>query len=104
MTFVGARITAYCSCEKCCGPRDRSGPVVGAAGVELVPGYSCAGPKELPFGTLVQIDGKEYRVDDRTADWVQRKHGVTFDIYFGTHQDALDYGRRFVDVEVLHAN
>ena len=52
------RITAYCSCEKCCGEWAKNRPngiVYGAAGVELKAGVSCASP--LPLGTAVEVEG-----------------------------------------------
>ena len=52
------RITAYCSCEKCCGEWAKNRPngiVYGAAGVELKAGVSCASP--LPLGTAEEVEG-----------------------------------------------
>ena len=63
------RITAYCSCEICCGKWAENRPdgiVYGASGEELVAGVSCASP--LPFGTVVEIEGVgTYIVQDRTS-------------------------------------
>lgn len=57
------RVTAYCSCPKCCGEwaygrdKDENGDeiVLGASGQRLVSGVSAAGT--LPFGTKVNLDG-----------------------------------------------
>ena len=71
------RVTAYCSCEKCCGEWAMNRPngiVYGAAGVELKAGVSCASP--LPLGTVVEVEGLgEYIVQDRPAQWVIDKYG-----------------------------
>ena len=71
------RVTAYCSCEKCCGEWAKNRPngiVYGAAGVELKAGVSCASP--LPLGTVVEVEGLgEYIVQDRPAQWVIDKYG-----------------------------
>lgn len=95
------RITAYCSCEICCGEwaKNRPGGIVyGAAGVELKPGVSCASP--LPFGTVVEIEGLgEYTVQDRMAQWVIDKYGEKLiDIYFDDHEAAKSFGLQYLNV------
>lgn len=91
-------VTAYCSCEKCCGKRDRpDGKIIGAAGVELTPGISVASP--LPFGTELMINGHKYIVQDRTAGWiVDRYDGRIIDIYFASHEAALEWGKQQMEV------
>ena len=100
LTYHGScRITAYCSCERCCGqwasnrPLDENGdPIVyGSSGEELIPGVSVA--CSLPYGTKIQIDGLPgtYIVQDRTAEWVQDKYnGMTVDIYMDSHEACYD--------------
>lgn len=95
------RITAYCSCEKCCGEWAKNRPdgiVYGASGEELVAGVSCASP--LPFGTVVEIEGLgEYVVQDRTAAWVVEKYGEQqIDIYFDNHEAACEFGLKYLNV------
>ena len=93
------RITAYCSCQQCCGewanarPVDEEGnPIVyGSSGIELTPGVSVA--CSLPYGTEIMIDGLPgtYIVEDRTAEWVQDKYNcMTVDIYMDDHQACYD--------------
>ena len=91
------RITAYCSCEKCCGERP-NGIVYGAAGVELKAGVSCASP--LPLGTVVEVEGLgEYIVQDRPAQWVIDKYGENqIDIYFDNHEAASAFGLKQLNV------
>ena len=103
------RVTAYCSCEKCCGkwaslrPLDENGnPIVlGASGEVLAPGISCA--STYPFGTEINLDGiGTVIVEDRTADWVVEKYGENIvDIYFDDHQTALNFGLKYVEGVVL---
>lgn len=95
------RITAYCSCEKCCGEWAKNRPdgiVYGASGEELVAGVSCASP--LPFGTVVKIEGVgTYIVQDRTSSWVVDKYGENLiDIYFDDHEAAREFGLQYHDV------
>jgi len=97
MTKLGEyTITAYCPCEICCGIWAKNRPngiVYGAAGIELQEGYSVAAPG-LPFGTILYIEGLgEYVVEDRPASWVAEKYdGKIIDIYFLSHDDALEFG------------
>jgi len=101
-TLLGTyRITAYCSCEKCCGKWAENRPngiVYGASGEELVAGVSCA--STLPFGTVIEIEGLgEYTVQDRTASWVVEKYGENLiDIYFDDHEAACEFGLQYLNV------
>lgn len=95
------RVTAYCSCEKCCGEWAKNRPngiVYGAAGVELKAGVSCASP--LPLGTVVEVEGLgEYIVQDRPAQWVIDKYGENqIDIYFDNHEAASAFGLKQLNV------
>ena len=95
------RITAYCSCKKCCGKwadNRPNGIVYGASGAELVAGVSVASP--LPFGTEIYIDGLgEYVVQDRLAKWVVEKYGENLiDVYFDNHEEAWNFGCKYLDV------
>lgn len=56
------RITGYCTCSQCCGKSDG----VTASGTTATVGRTCAAGKDLPFGTVLYIDGIGYRtVEDR---------------------------------------
>lgn len=95
------RITAYCACEKCCGEWAKNRPngiVKGAAGIALTPGYSAASP--LPFGTELYIEGYgDVVIQDRTAQWVIDKYeGKIVDIYFDNHDEALEFGCKWLNV------
>jgi len=110
LEFLGEwRITAYCSCEKCCGKWASSkyrpdGIVRGASGEQLIPGVSVAAPASLVFGTSIEIDGLgEYIVHDRMAQWVIKKHGNTIDLYMEDHKEALEFGVRILTVYSLQA-
>ncbi|MCQ2308088.1 MAG: 3D domain-containing protein [Bacteroidales bacterium] len=100
------KLTAYCSCSKCCGkwaknrPVDENGReiVKTASGARAVAGYTVAAdPSFLPFGTIVYIDGKKYCVQD-SGSAVKGKH---LDIYFDNHAEALKFGCQHKEVERL---
>lgn len=92
--------TAYCACEKCCGEWaiNRKGPVVGSTGMELIPKYSIAvDPNIIPYGSiLVDSIGNEYRADDRGGA-IKGNH---IDIYFSSHEEALNYGRQTIELAI----
>jgi 3D (Asp-Asp-Asp) domain-containing protein len=89
-----ATITAYCCCPICCGPHATG---LAANGRPPVEGETCAGPRSLPLGTIVSIEGVGLRrVTDRTA----KRFDGRFDIYFAEHQAAKAFGIREAWVEV----
>ena len=48
----------------------------------------------LPYGTKVIIDGHEYIVQDRGGVI----NGNRIDIYFESHQDALNFGVQYKEI------
>lgn len=92
--------TAYCACEKCCGEWaiNRKGPVVGSTGMELIPKYSIAvDPNIIPYGSiLVDSIENEYRADD-CGGAIKGNH---IDIYFSSHEEALNYGRQTIELAI----
>nr|DAH53412.1 MAG TPA: lytic transglycosylase [Caudoviricetes sp.] len=93
--------TAYCSCSSCCGKYAYNRPngiVYGAAGRELVEGYSIAvDPSVIPYGTIVRTEnGKEYRADD-CGGAIKGNH---IDIYFADHQKALKWGKQTIRINL----
>jgi 3D (Asp-Asp-Asp) domain-containing protein len=92
-------VTAYCACEKCCG-RWSGGPT--ASGKMPVAGVTCAGPRSIPFGTRVRIEGVGERV---VQDRLAKRFDNRFDVFFGSdeqaHGKALRFGKRTLKVEVL---
>ena len=105
------RVTAYCSCPKCCGEwaynrdKDENGDeiVLGASGQRLVSGVSAAGT--LPFGTKVNLDGfGTVVIQDRFAKWIVDKYGKdVIDLYFINHDEAVEWGVKYLEGEVLYA-
>lgn len=88
------RVTAYCPCQKCCGPKacgvTASGQPVTANG-----GRFCAADKSIPFGTMLDIPG--YGVVP-VLDRGGVIKGDRLDVYFSSHKKALAWGVRWLDV------
>lgn len=86
-------ITAYCACEKCCGKSDG----ITATGTKATEGRTIAAdPTVLPYGTKVIVNGHEYTVEDCGGAII----GNRLDIYFDSHEDALQWGRQRQEVFV----
>ena len=99
-------LTAYCSCEKCCGkwalnrPLDENGEqiVYGASGARLIEGISVAvDPDVIPYGTELYIDGNLYLAHDYGGA-VKGNH---LDVYFATHEEAWNFGKQTAEVFIL---
>lgn len=97
------KLTAYCGCSKCCGkwgenrPFDENGkPIVYTANQTIAKeGVTIAADiSVLPYGTEVIIDGHRYIVQDRGGSITGNK----IDIYFESHQAALEFGVQYKEV------
>ncbi|KKN55608.1 hypothetical protein LCGC14_0580800 [marine sediment metagenome] len=91
-------VSAYCPCERCCG--DFADGIT-ASGVPAE-GYVIAAPRQYAFGTLMTVpgyaDGRPVKVLDRGG----AIKGNRLDVFFATHQEALNWGRQYLKVEVIH--
>ena len=78
-------VTAYCPCSACCGEEDG----ITASGTQVEAGRTIAMSGEYGFGTLVYIDELGWRTCEDRGSAINGKH---IDVYFDTHQEALDFG------------
>lgn len=92
------KLTAYCSCSKCCGKWADNRPdgiVYGSIGKELIAGYSIAvDPDVIPYGTVVIINGQEYEAMDCGGAIKDNR----IDVYFSDHDEALEFGVQYAEV------
>ncbi len=106
-------VTAYCSCGSCTGwrrnwygrPVYAYGPQEGepkeigvtASGTKAGVGTIAADTGIYPFGTVMYVPGYGYgRVEDRGSAITGQK----IDLYFDSHQEALEWGRRRETVKI----
>lgn len=86
------RITAYCSCEICCGQWS-GGPT--ASGVMPQAGRTIAVDRtQIPLGTKVVINNHTYIAED-TGSAINQN---CIDIYMNSHQEALNWGVQYLPV------
>lgn len=86
--------TAYCACAKCCGKSDG----ITASGTYATQGRTIAAPSTYAFGTEIEINGNVYVVEDRGG----AIKGNRIDIFFDSHSEANNYGRRTVEGKVFY--
>ena len=87
------RVTAYCPNECCCG-KYADGTTASGHKAE---GKIVAAPKTIPFGTKVSIPGYgQGIVRDRGGAITEGR----LDVLFPTHQEALDWGVKYLEVKL----
>ena len=86
------KMTAYCSCEKCCG---KWADGYTATNTKATEGRTVAvDPNVVPLGTEIIISGKSYIAEDTGVK------GRKIDVYFDSHETALSYGVRYENVYI----
>lgn len=97
------KLTAYCSCQKCCGkwalnrPVDENGNeiVIGSSGEVLIPKVSIAvDTSVIPHGSEVVINGNTYIAHD-TGGAIK---GNRIDVYHDNHQEAREFAVQYAEV------
>ena len=87
------KVTGYCACLKCCGKTNG----ITASGTQATAGRTIAASKQFSFGTKLLINGITYTVEDRGG----AIQGDKIDVYFNTHQEALQWGVKYLPVQVV---
>lgn len=94
VTLGKYKITAYCSCAKCCGKSNG----ITASGRYASANHTIAAPGNFPIGTKLKINGVVYTVEDRGG----AINGKKIDVYVNSHSEALRWGVRYLEVELLN--
>lgn len=81
-------VTHYCACAKCCGSNADG---ITASGKQVAPGM-VAMSSTYPFGTLIEINGVMYTVEDRGGSGIENDPSRV-DIFVADHNEALRQGR-----------
>lgn len=109
LVFETYEATAYCACVKCCGIWSKQHPTRvndssfvqrTKSGTEPMQGRTIGAARDgLPLGTVVEIQGLgTYVVEDTLG---ASSTGKRIDIFFDSHQEALNWGRREVQLAVV---
>ena len=95
---VRMRVTAYCPCSKCCG--DYADGIT-ACNHRIQRGDKfVAADKTYSFGTEMIIPGYNSGQPVKVLDRGGAIKGDRLDAFFDTHQQALEWGVRYLDVRV----
>lgn len=87
-------VTAYCPCSRCSG----SYGGITSTGVRAVQGRTIAvDPNVIPYGTHVRFNGNEYVAED-CGGAIKGNH---IDLYFDSHAEALEWGKKYCEIEIL---
>lgn len=88
------KLTAYCTCEKCCGEWADG---ITYSGTKATPGRTIAvDPDVIPLGSTVYINGTEYIAEDIGGAIKENR----IDVLFATHQEALAFGVQYANVKI----
>jgi 3D (Asp-Asp-Asp) domain-containing protein len=95
------QVTAYCACTKCCGPNARG---ITASGLPVSfnnGAFVAADTSVLAFRTHIQIPGYNSGQAVQVIDRGGAIKGNHIDVYFPTHEEALQWGRQWLTVSVI---
>ncbi len=103
---IRMKVTAYCPCSKCCG---KWADGVTASGYVIQQGFGqqfVAADKRYPFNTMMFVPGychisSMWRMIVPVLDRGGAIKDDHIDVYFDSHQEALNWGVKYLDVTVL---
>lgn len=98
-TSIRAIVTMYSGVESCHYP----GCPMASGKRAYVGAVAC--PSKYKFGTKIKIGEGVYTCEDRTASWIQKRNGPTFDIFAGydlaAYRKAIHFGKVKTTIEVM---
>ncbi len=100
---IRMKVTAYCPCKKCCGA-GAIGKTSTGKDAYKTRGVAAA-PKLLPYKTRLNIPGVGILPVDDTGGAMRQdaKKGIYhIDVRFFSHQEALNFGVKWLNVEILN--
>lgn len=103
VTKINAKVTAYAPHDNKSGicalnnnnPRTSLGQVPNR-------GIIAVDPQRIPYGSKVFIPDIGIVIAGDTGYNLRKYNGVAIDVYFNTHEDALKWGVKYLEVKVLN--
>ena len=95
---VQMRVTAYCPCQKCCG-RYSDGQTANGHRIRSGDAFVAA-DKEYPFGTEMVVPGYKNTEPVKVLDRGGAIRGNRLDVFFHSHQQALKWGVKYLNVKI----
>jgi 3D (Asp-Asp-Asp) domain-containing protein len=100
--LVRMRVTAYCPCDICCGPK-AAGITASGHTVAADNGRFVAADPVLSFGTRLVVPGYNSGRPVRVLDRGGAIRGRSLDVYFDDHETARAWGVRYLAVAIMAA-
>jgi len=95
---IRMRVTAYCWCSKCCGKHSDG---ITASGHQIRLGDTfIAADKMHSFGTEMIVPGYNNSEPVKVLDRGRVIRGNRLDVFFNSHQKALEWGVKYLPVKV----
>ena len=85
MTLTNVIITAYCAGSIC------------ANGLKPTPGVTIAGPRWVPLGSVVEVQGHRYIVQDR----MNKRFKDRWDIFMRSRGECVSFGKQTNNVTIV---
>ncbi|MCK5566060.1 MAG: 3D domain-containing protein [Planctomycetes bacterium] len=95
---VSMRVTAYCPCKKCCG-KYSDGRTANNHKIEEGDAFAAA-DKSIPFMSELIVPGYNDNKPVKVMDRGGVIKGARLDVFFDTHQKALNWGVKYLDVKL----
>jgi len=95
-------VTAYCPCRICCGKHANGKTATMSSAWE--PG-AAVDPKVIPHGSRIDVPGYK-RGPNKNGSWIKADDsgsaikGNKIDLRFDTHQEAKEWGRKWLVVRI----
>ena len=95
---IRMKVTAYCPCPKCCGVHSDGITACGHV-IEHADAFVAA-DRKFDFDTEMVVEGYNNSKPVKVMDRGGAIRGNHIDVFFATHQQALNWGVQYVDVKV----
>ena len=100
--IIEMRVTAYCPCPSCCGEYSDG---ITANGYVIQPGDTfVAADRRYSFDTEMLIPGYSNSKPVKVLDRGGAIKGNRLDVFFATHEEALQWGVQYLEVNVRRTN
>lgn len=88
------KLTAYCPCSKCCG--EWADGITYTGTIATADRTVAVDPSVIPLGSTLYINGQAYIAED--IGGAIKKNRI--DVFFDTHEEALEFGVLYANVSI----
>ena len=96
-----ARVTAYAPLDNESGICAWGDPTVTATMTKVRRGVVAVDPEKIPYGTRLYIPGYGEVIAEDTGVGLKKYDGYAIDVLVDTYEEAMEWGKQYIDVEVL---